>query len=149
MSFREKRAWISFVVLLLIFGTYFWLTFKATHMNPNGPPSINLLGHYFLITVTIFVLVEIVLYFVLKFTSPKDARTPKDEREILIELKAARIAFTTIIVILILTAAVIVHMPNHGHIVSRWVQGNLLLLAIVIAQLVKYGVQIFCHRRES
>lgn len=148
MSFREKRAWVSFFILLLIGGSYFLhlhLAYRyANGQTPEGSPSLHFLVYLALGTLLVFVLIEIILYVVLRLQSPKEARTPKDEREILFELKSIRAAYSVLIIFAILAALLIV-MHSGGDF--SWLMGNAVILAIVIAQLVKYAAQIYYYRR--
>ncbi len=149
MSFREKRAWFSFLILLIIGGAYFGdLTADLIHQGRDWFDNFNRSKFYLALhALILFVLAEVVLHVLLFFLSPKEARTPKDEREVLIELKAVRIAYTVLIVELLLVAF---HVTHHGYSFGfNFLAGNLVVFAIVIAQLVKFGVQIFYHRRES
>ena len=86
-------------------------------------------------------LLEVVLHVAIAIRSPRDARTPKDERERLIDLKATRVAFP---VLLVGTFAAIgtLHLPA-----SRWIMAHVMLLAIVVAELTRFGAQIVYHRR--
>jgi hypothetical protein len=73
--------------------------------------------------------------------SPKEARAPRDEREWLIELKATRVAFQ-VLVVGALAGVGLMHITS-----SAWVLGQHVLLAIVVAELIKFGVQILHFRR--
>ena len=147
MSFREKRAWVSFLILLIIGGIYFGdLTVDIIREGRDWFENFNrdkfFLALYALIA---FIVAEVVLHIVLFLMSPKEARTPKDERELLIELKAARIAYTVLVIESLIAAVLITHHP-HG-LGFNFLVGNILVAAIMVAQLVKFAIQIFYHRR--
>src|SRR5690606_29101586 len=94
MSFREKSAWVSFILLLLMTAVWAW----AVLQSANGqlePRSMLHIAHDVLVA---FLALQILLHAVIFLQAPRDARTPKDERERLIELKATRIAFFVLIV---------------------------------------------------
>ena len=79
MSFREKSAWISLVSLVVVFGAYFsYIGLVLAGLARNR-------FALFLVMVAVFILAEVVLHLVIATESPRDARTPKDEREQLIE----------------------------------------------------------------
>src|SRR5262245_15329806 len=94
MSFREKSAWISFVLLLLLgFAT-------SHHYHPHDAQGRDLFNPatLFFGILLVFVLLQVVIHLIVALQAPKDARTPKDERERMIELRAARIGFYSLVV---------------------------------------------------
>lgn len=149
MSFREKQAWVSLLILLVVGGVYFGdLTSDLIHEGRDWFENFNRGKFYLALYALIaFIVAEVVLQIALFVTSPKDARTPKDERERLIELKAARIAYTLLVILCLIVA---LHVTHHGYSFGfNFLAGNVIVAAIVIAQLVKYSVQIFYHRWAS
>jgi hypothetical protein len=134
MSFREKSAWISFVCLLLLMLAFVVSQFHHPH---------DALGHLYLALGVFagFALLQIVLHLIVVAQAPKDARTPKDERERLIELRAARIGFYSLVVC-DLIAMGLFHV--HGHPGALMLS---VLLAIVVAWLIKLGSEIVLYRR--
>jgi hypothetical protein len=137
MSFREKSAWISFVSILLVFGAYFWnvgrvLAGRVGQRSAYGV-SIGLL--------VAFVLLEIVLHIAVAAQAPDEARAPRDERERLIEMKATRVAFQ-VLVVGALAGVGTLHVTR-----SAWVMSQVVLLAVVVAELVRFGGQILYFRR--
>jgi len=139
MSFREKSAWISFVCLLLLTLAYVSVQHFHTH-DAQGHDVVNSL-HLALAIFLGFLLLQVVLHLVVAAQSPKDARTPKDERERLIELRAARIGFYALFVCE-LVAMALFHV--HGRAPTLM---NSVLLAIFIAWLIKLGSEIVLYRR--
>ena len=87
MSFREKGAWISVVSMVGIYGIYFWSVIHA------GPHSGGFHFGSLFETVVALVVVQIVLTIAVAIFSPRDAKTPRDERDKLIELRAIRVAY--------------------------------------------------------
>lgn len=137
MSFREKSAWISFVTILVVFGAYFW-TIRSVLRGDIGyeaafPVEVGL--------IVAFVLIEIALHIALAMQSPSEARAPRDEREQLIEMRATRVAFQ-VLVVGALAGVGLMHMTR-----SVWAMGQHMLLAVVVAQLVRFGGQILYFRR--
>ena len=137
MSFREKSSWISFVSILLIFGAYFWNIARIV----GGEVSARQGSVISISLIAAFVVVELVLHIAVAVQSPKEARAPKDELERLIELKATKVAFQ-VLVVGALAGVGMIHITK-----SAWVVGQHVLLAIVFAELVKFGVQILYFRR--
>jgi hypothetical protein len=139
MSFREKSAWISFFCLLG-FGA-FWLRnvirVEAFHVREANPmlAFVSLLGA--------LILADIVLHIVIAVRNPKEARTPKDERERLIDLKAARVAFY------VLTAGAWLSIATLHLNFDRLRIADSVLGAIIVAELVKFATQIALYRRDA
>src|SRR4051812_35588012 len=94
MSYREKSAWVTFLLLLSAFCLYFG---KVLLEMGGSRGQINS-GHLFIFLVMAVVVVEIVSHLLLRIFAPKDAQTPKDERERLIEARAMRPAYYVAIV---------------------------------------------------
>jgi hypothetical protein len=139
MSFREKSAWISFFCLFGFGG--FWLrniirveVFHAREANPMLA-FFSLLGA--------LVLAELVLHIAIAVRDPKEARTPKDERERLIDLKAARVAFYVLMAGAWLSIATL-HLDFDRLRIADSVLG-----AIIVAELVKFATQIALYRRDA
>ena len=135
MSFREKSAWISFVLIVLVFGPYFWLVGRSF----AGVGHVHAGTQFALITV--FIVLEIVVHIAIAIQSPRDARAPKDEREVLIDLKATRTAFY------VLFAGTLISIFTMHFRVTVWMLSQFVLFSIVVAELVKFARQITLFRR--
>ena len=137
MSFREKSIWVTFTLLVIAFVVYFGsLAFDAQRALgfSNG-------GTLFLALVLFVIVVEIVSHIVMGFRSHKDAGTPKDERERLIELRALRPAYYVMIVGLFMPGILSMPAPTrqqiaHGALFVFWT-----------TELVRYGAQLVGYRR--
>ena len=140
MSFREKSAWISFIVILGVFGFYFWDL--AAHLLGSGYPHRNY-GAVFLLLVVAVVVLEVVLRVLVSIRSPLDARAPRDERDRLINLRAARIAFYVLMVGAFASIASIHAGATAG------LMANCMLFAIWIAELSRLGSQVVLYRRSA
>jgi cytochrome b561 len=130
MSFREKCAWISFVLLVLLTAGFA----VGGHLEGAG-------FHYFLTLIIGFVLLQVLLRLVVAWQAPKDARTPKDEREQLIDLKASRIGFYALVAGVLLSM-VAVHV--HG---NPWSGLHTMILALLVAWTIKFASEIVYYRR--
>ena len=137
MSFREKSAWISFVTILLVFGAYFWNVRQVLAGNVEYGTAFKVE----IALIVAFVVIEIVLHIGLAMQAPNEARAPRDEREQLIEMRATRVAFQ-VLVIGALACVGLMHLTR-----SAWAIGQHVLLAVVVAQLVRFGGQIVYFRR--
>lgn len=138
MSFREKSAWISFISLLLAFGAYFGVVGHDLVAPGEHHP------HYFILfaaLVVAVVILEAVLHIIVAARSPSDAKSPRDEREKLIALKATRPAFYVLLVGSFLAIATM-HLGAHV-----WQLAHAVLFAIWLAELTRFGTQIYLYRR--
>lgn len=138
MSFREKSAWVSFVTILLVFIPFFWNSYRQFRQEIGGSDAISTAFTLLLA----FVILEIVLHVILAIRAPQEARSPRDEREQLIDLRATRTAFYVLIVGA-LAGVGMVHLTR-----SAWVVSQVVLLAIVVAELVRFGGQLLLFRRD-
>ena len=139
MSFREKSAWITFV-LLLGFGIYFGNV--ARHALSPTAPHANFF-HLFVLLVVAIVVVEVITHVLITIRSPDEAKTPRDERERLIELRSIRPAYFVLLVGAFLSI-VTMHLG-----VGTWMLVNCVLFAIWIAELTRYGSQLYHYRRGA
>ncbi|HEY3516084.1 MAG TPA: hypothetical protein VGL98_03480 [Gammaproteobacteria bacterium] len=131
MSFREKCAWISFVLLVLL---------AVGVVLPEHVDGLRGL-HYFLSLLLGFVLLQVLLRLIIALLAPKDARTPKDERERLIDLKASRIGFYALVGGVLL-AMLFVHV--HG---NPWSGLHSMMFSVVVAWAIKFASEIVYYRR--
>jgi hypothetical protein len=141
MSFREKSAWISFVCLLLF--ALSWTThafgieiFRRTNIGPMA---------WFFSMLGGLIALEIGLHVAIAIQSPHEARTPKDERERLIDLRASRVAFYVLLVGAFASLGFGLHFPG----ANRFMMGQLLMGFIIAALLARFGTQIALYRRDA
>lgn len=141
MPFREKSAWISLITTVGVWGTYFWTVGRPLleQGSLNGMPG-STVG-LFIGAVIVIVIVQVILAIIVAIASGKHAETPMDEREQLIDLKAARAGFFA------LNAAVICVSGLWLVGASPLVMANGILLAMVIAEVVHSGGKIIGYRR--
>lgn len=137
MSFREKSAWITFLSLLVAFTPFFFFSYQAL----SGQLAHGQARTLAFVLIAAFVALEVVLHAVAAALAPKDARTPRDERERLIATRAAHVAYTVLLVGA-LAAAALIHVT-----LNAWVLQQAVLFVIVVAELVKFGTQIVLFRR--
>jgi len=135
MSFREKSAWITLIAILLVFALY---GLHAPRLSDPGPFEL----HALLACFAAFLAIEAIAWLVLRLRYPEDARTPKDERERLIDLRATRIAARCYVVLSFLAIVIAIHLTNDNIAVGYYI-----VLAFVIAEIVNYGARIIYYRR--
>ena len=144
MPFREKSAWISLVCTLAVFGAFYGsLLFGVI-------PSAGMATlHYLLQSVIGLIVLQVILHLIAAAMSRGEAGTPKDEREKLIELKAASIAYNVLMISSVAGMFVFIHMPHvHHHGMAAAAQTGLLVLAcVVFADIVKSAAKIVYYRR--
>jgi len=138
MSFREKSAWISLILIFFGFGAYF-----AVVLHGLITPAAHHVPYFvfFAALVVAVVISEVVLHIIIAARFPADAKSPLDERERLIALKATRPAFYVLLVGAFLAIGTM-------HLGARpWVLAHAVLFAIWIAELTRIGTQLYLYRR--
>jgi hypothetical protein len=139
MSHREKVAWLSLLAITVAIGPYFLLT--ALRPPEGGAmPDLAMLTRFAVAAVAQVVILGIG-HIVLRLRSPDDARAPADERDRAIERRSVRLAYYVSITGLIVVGVV---MPFSE---SGWAIINAAVAAIVISELVQYGVAVHSYRR--
>lgn len=143
MPFREKTAWISLITTVGIWGAYFWVIGRGLleRGNLTGIP-VSTVGLFIGGTVAI-VIIQIVLAIVMAIVTRKEADAPMDERERLIDLKAARAGFYA------LNAAVFCVSSLWLFKASPLVMANGILLAMVVGEVFHAGGKIIGYRRGA
>lgn len=139
MPFREKKAWVTILALLVVFVPYY-ITMVNYYHRPE--PDFNQLGHLALLALIIFIVMEAMLILVARKLSPEDAGVPLDEREQLFAFRAARAAYISLIVLLILVTFFNIH--TYG---GNWGWGMLYLAAIILSEIVRATMLIVQYRR--
>jgi hypothetical protein len=139
MSFREKRAWVTLITLIFIL-LLFWLHIPPTRMLAPAPDIWVL--HVLMMMIATFVAIQIVAGIVMRLRSPLDAKTPKDERERLIELKSREIAWYVFVSLSIGGIFVTIHAGA-----NEIGLGFVVLFSFVVAEIVNYAMRIFYYRR--
>ncbi len=137
MSFREKSAWITFV-LLLAFAIYFGEV--AQQLLVAGPPRVSGFP-LFLGLAGAVVALEILMHIVIAIRSPREARAPRDERERSIAQRATVPAFY----VLLIGAFGAIGTMHLG--ANTWVLAHCVLFAIWVAQLTRYASLLYFYRR--
>jgi hypothetical protein len=140
MSFREKSAWITFFIVLIFTGLWFRHMVRIEFLQAHDDnPMVWFFG-----TVAALIALEIGLHIAVAIQSPHDARTPKDERERLIDMKASRVAFYVLLVGAFASIGTL-HIPG----ANRFVMAQCLMGSILFSLLSRFGTQIALHRRDT
>jgi small-conductance mechanosensitive channel len=140
MSFREKTAWVTLIAIVIV-SLLYWLHVPSPFEPHPGPRVLHAMGA----SIAAFVLIEIVASVVLRLRYPQDARTPKDERERLIDLKSLRIAYYVFAFSALGGVFTTLHVVDTGAVGV----GMAVTLAFVLAQIVMYAARIVYYRRGA
>jgi hypothetical protein len=152
MAFREKVAWSSLASTLLVWGWYF--ATLVAGLRGGGADFGDFAGR-FVLAVILLVVIQIVAAIVLAILSPREADAPPDIRERGFALKGYRNAYfvlSALVVTTMIAAPLIVHvgpalLKGDPADVTAILIGNAILFAIVLAEVVQTGTQIFLFRR--
>ncbi len=145
MPFREKSAWIQLISAVVVWVYYF----RTVALALAAGRDVHFVS-LFVGCIVGLVLLQIVLSIVAALFALRDAKAPSDERENLIALKSARIAFIVLNIGIITLALagplfakpLLPGVADAGMIVMV----NGILLAMVIAELVRCASQIVYFR---
>lgn len=141
MPYREKIAWLSLVAMAITFGPYFALAAagsSATEALPNLR-QLTLFG----VTALAQMLILGVGHLYFRHGSPEEARMPPDERDRAIMHHSMSAAYYVLIAGMILVGCV---MPFNS---NGWAIVNAALFMIVAAEIVHYGIVVFCYRKQA
>jgi hypothetical protein len=138
MSFREKTAWVTLLAIIGV-SVLYWLHVPSL-FDPHHEAWVL---HAMAASIATYVVIELVAWIVLRLRFPQDARTPKDERERLIDLKAIRVAYYVFVVGALGGMFVTLHVVG-AHIVGL---GMVIFMAFVLSQVAKYVARIVYYRR--
>ena len=139
MPFREKSAWIALIAMALCYGAYFFAVAQWPQ-GTGGPASIRFLGFFALATIAQVVIMA-AAHVVITLKSRDDAKAPRDERDRAIDGRSRGIAYYVLMTGTVITGCV---MPFYS---AGWQIINAALLAIVAAEMVRYGLVITGYRR--
>jgi hypothetical protein len=99
--------------------------------------------HVLMVSIGAFIAIEVIAHIVIAVWSPRDARTPKDERELLIELLSTRIAARVYAILSLGSLFVAMHMVGANVIGLAY----LVLISFVAAEIIKYAFRAYFYRR--
>lgn len=139
MSFREKRAWATLITLIFV------LILFVLHISPTrllAPPPDMWVLHVLLLMIATFVAIQIIVAIVMRVRSPLEAKTPKDEREQLIELKSRATAWYVFVILSLGGIFLTIHAGA-----NEVGLGFVVLLSFVVAEIVNYAMRIYYYRR--
>ncbi len=138
MPFREISAWISLMGFLVVYGSYF-----ASIAKEAGQVQEPVFGGRLIGTIVTLVIVQVVLHILVAVWTPRDADAPMDERERLIDLKAANVAH------FVLIGGVLAACVQIGMNMPAFYTANTLFFYLVLSEVVRSATAIFHFRRGA
>jgi uncharacterized BrkB/YihY/UPF0761 family membrane protein len=138
VAFREKLAWLMVGTMIIAYGVYFGVAGPAADFGRNG--LIEFIWSFGLVAAAHAVVV-IVGSIAIAINSSKEAKAPADERDRAIARRGATVGYYVLIVAMILVGVVLPFSEEPWKIV------NTAILAIVVAELIKYAVVLLSYRR--
>jgi hypothetical protein len=144
MPYREKVAWVSLGVMLLVYGAFFGALLVGL-LPPHGLGTLHALG----LTIVLAIGLQLALRTALSRLARDDSAAPLDERERLIELKATRIAFYAMAAAVLAGVFVVLHVPLVRRPFDIRDMGLVVLAGLVVGDLVRSAAKIVYFRRDA
>jgi hypothetical protein len=147
VSFREKMAWVSLTLLLLIYGYYAWTLYGMAQAGRTATLDyvwlLALLALLVLLLIVLQVVFSVVIAVVTAMFMPADLKAREDEREKLMALKATRYGY----VVLVSGALAICLWIIYGG--QEFYTANSLFLVVVLSEMTRSAVQIVYFRKGA
>lgn len=149
MSFREKSAWACLVTMIAVYVPYFLNLFRLFEQRELDAASV--LGA-FIGAVVLQVVVLVAVHIALAIHSREER---KDERDLAIESKSLKNAYSVLSVTSVLVIggiillAVVPSPRTTGHLLSPVFLSQLFLLCFVVSEATKYLTQAVSYRLGS
>ena len=138
MAFREKIAWLTLGTMLAAYGLYFGVIGPAARFGEDR--LVDIIWSFGLVAAA-HAIVMIAGAIALALSARREANAPLDERDKAIARRAANVAYYVLLVGLIFVGIV---MPFSE---PAWKIVNMALVAIVVAETVRYGIVLLSYRR--
>ena len=139
MPFREKKAWITMIALIVVFLPYYLVMIRLYH---QPEPRYLWMMHLAVAAISGFIVLEVVLILIARWLSPEDAGIPRDEREQLFAYRAARTAYVALIVMAIAVTFPMIHTEG-----GNWGYGMLYLACVILAEILRAAMLVVQYRR--
>ncbi|MFV3129683.1 hypothetical protein [Niveispirillum sp. KHB5.9] len=142
MSFREKLTWLQLLALLGFGGAYFIPVFGSYLGWGLLPGGQFMWMVYCLMTLIVGqIVVAVGLAILTAIRNPREARSPRDERDRQVGLLGTRTGFYVLVV-----GAIGAMLTSHLGIDKRLLV-NFMFFALLLAELSRLGTQVFMYRR--
>jgi hypothetical protein len=142
MTFQEKSRWIALAANLIAWGWYFVTIVRLLTGDLAGRigDERGLLGLMVPVMV-IIIIINIVGHVIVAVLKPSEARTALDEREQAIARRAAAIGYN------VLCLGIVIAMGATLYYWTAFVAVNAVMFAFILAECVRYGIEIAAFRR--
>lgn len=134
MAWREKQAWLALSVMVVAYGAYFSM---VTASEQSMLDMLLLFGGVAIAQAVVMIVGSTLL----AVQAGKEARAKADERDRAIDRRGTRIAYFVLLTGMIVVG-VVMPFTKQG-----WQISNAALLALVAAEIVRYGVVVASYRR--
>lgn len=138
MAFREKIAWLTLTTMLVAYAAYFAVLGPAAQFGRTG--LVNIAWSFGLVAVAHAVAMGVGAA-VIAIAAHREADAPADERDRTIARRGGTVGYFVLLAGMVLVGVV---MPFSE---PAWKIVNTALLAIVVAEAVRYGVILLSYRR--
>ena len=138
MAFREKIAWLTLGTMLIAYGVYFGVVGPAADFGRDR--LVDVIWSFGAVAAA-HVVAMIIGSIAIAVTSTKEASAPADERDRAIARRGSTIGYYVLLIGMIFVGVV---MPFSE---PPWKIVNTALLAVVIAEVVRYVVVLLSYRR--
>jgi len=139
MSFREKSAWITLVSVIICFGSYYGALATGL-IRPYGMQSF----HFGLSSIIALIVLQVALHAIAAMLNPADARTPRDEREKLIQSRSHTFGYYVMMLGMVVVVLV-THVPGSNFMATVYLG----VLTMAIAAIAVAVAQIVMFRRGA
>ena len=145
MSFQEKSIAGSLIAMLAVYGYYFAAVLRNIGQSEFAGSALGRL----IFAVVAIIIIEIVYHIVLSAATKPE----KDERDVIIELKAYRNAYFAygtgafFVIACVIAAGFAQDVPPSHMIFRPFLLVNLVLLFMVVAEIVKFVSQLLYYTR--
>lgn len=146
VSFREKSAWITLAILLLVYTPYFARVLSLAERDQLSIPNVTGL---FIPALILQIILAIIAHSVISIGSRQEG---KDERDRAIDAKAFRNGYHLFSFLISTTAVGMLTLGLSGR--SAWLPwisvagiSQTLLFSLVLAEVTKYATHVICYRR--
>lgn len=138
MAFREKISWLSLIAMVVAYGVYFTMAVPLVQQGMASTPRLlTLLAS----VLTVQALVVAIASIAITIQSGREASARADERDRAIARRGAAVAYFVLMVGMIAVGCI---MPFNQ---SGWKIINAAFFALMVAEIVRYGVIVVSYRR--
>ena len=151
MSFIHKSVWVQFLITLFIgyhYGTSFYYLFETGQLTDEGYTELLIFTAFQLVVLNIAVHTIVAI-----FSNKAELELEKDERDELINLKGANVAYNTLStwVVILLVQLWLTTLPS-ARFFFETLSGeynilNLLLVGFLVAEILRFSTQLYHYQK--